>query len=498
MDYFSVITAVLAALLALTYWLKQSRPKNYPPGPPGLPFVGHTFSVGSPRRPAATFMKWKAQYGDIFSVKLGGRRMVVLSDIATARRIFQDDNVTGRDQKSLIRTEGSYVPPGAGIIVSNHELWKTHRRFALSTLRDLGMGKNWLEDTILTEVEELCQILRDTKQTPFNPKVKLTNSVSNVICALIFGRRFELNDPKFSRLTGLIAENVSGASVEGLAKTLPFLMWFPNRIRNLIYRARLNRDSLVEFMQEMIAEEANKKDHDSGDVQDYLRAYQREKETGAKTADKETFDDKQLVASLLDLFGAGTETTSTTVLWAFLLMIVNPDIQRKIQEEIDTTVGRDKVLTNSDRARLPYTDAAILEVQRIGSLVPLGGRVNFEETTIDGYTIPKGTSIMINLYGVNRDPRYWKNPEQFDPTRFLDENNKIIKPEGFVPFSVGKRSCPGEALAKMELFLFTANLLRCFTVKLPPGKTLTTEDYVMGVVSAPIPFDVVFIPRTSA
>ncbi|OQV12854.1 Cytochrome P450 2J5 [Hypsibius exemplaris] len=496
MEYFTAIAAVFAALLALVFWRRQSRPKNLPPGPPGLPFVGHALSLGTPRRPAAKFMEWREKYGDIFSVRLGGRQMVVLSDIATARKVFQDDNITGRDQWSLVRIPGSFIPPSAGIIVSNHELWRTHRRFALSTLRDLGMGKNWLEDTILTEVEELCQILRDTKETPFNPKVKLTNSVSNVICALIFGRRFELNDPKFSRLTGLIAENVAAAGAEGIAKTFPFLMWFPNRVRNLIYRTRRNRDTLTKFMQEMIAEEAKKPNRDPDDVQDYLRAYQRERETGAKMADRESFDEKQLIATLLDLFGGGTETTSTTLLWAFLLLTLNPDAQRKVQDEIDNNVGRDKMLTNSERSRLPYTEAVILEIQRIGSLVPVGGRMNFEETTIDGYTIPKGTNITINLYGVHRDPRHWKNPDKFDPTRFLDEDNKILRPEGFVPFSVGKRSCPGEALAKMELFLFTANLLRCFTVKLPPGSTLSREDYVTTVVSSPIPFEVVFVPRT--
>ncbi|OQV12856.1 Cytochrome P450 18a1 [Hypsibius exemplaris] len=445
-----------------------------------------SFTLAFGRRPAETLIRWKEKYGDTFTLRMAGQFFVVLNDIATARKLFQDDNVTGRDEYSLIRTENGPIPPGAGLVMSNHELWKTHRRFALSTLRDLGMGKNWLEDTIIAEVEALCQVLRETQRKPFNPKVKLTNSVSNVICALIFGQRFELDDPRFTRLTAMIAEDIASSSEEVLVKTLPFLMRFPNGRRSMIIRGRRNRESLIAFMREMIAGAEGSKDH--YDVQDYLHAYQRERETGAKMADKATFDDIQLVASMLDLFGAGTETTSTTLLWAFLLILESPDVQRKIQDEIDNNVGREKLLSNSDRGRKVSSPMP-------SNLIPIGGRVNHEEVTVDGYTIPKNTSIILNLFSVHRDPRYWKNPEQFDPTRFLDKNKKLIKPEGFAPFSVGKRACLGEALAKMELFLFAANLLRCFTLELPPGKTISHQDYVSGVVHAPFPFELIFIPQ---
>jgi long-chain fatty acid omega-monooxygenase len=173
------------------------------------------------------------------------------------------------------------------------------------------------------------------------------------------------------------------------------------------------------------------------------------------------------VASLADLFAAGTETTSTTTIWAFIFMIENPKVMKKVQEEIDNKVGREKMLTNSDRGLLtvevicrlcfkhhlyfnigpgfsiagllPYTEAVILEVQRAASLVPLGvPHKNREEITIDGYTIPKNTIIAANLFSIHRDPRWWKNPEKFDPHRFLDENMKLIRPDGFAPFSIGK------------------------------------------------------------
>ncbi|OWA50098.1 hypothetical protein BV898_14624 [Hypsibius exemplaris] len=138
------------------------------------------------------------------------------------------------------------------------------------------MGKNWLEETIIAEVESICQVLRDAKGKPFNPQVQLTNSVSNVICALIFGKKFALTDDHFSRLTTLISDNVRAGSVDFIVQSLPFLM-------------------------------------------------------------------------------SGTETTSMTTLWALVFMVEHPEVMRKVQEEIDSNVDREKVLTNAERLLLPYT-----------------------------------------------------------------------------------------------------------------------------------------------
>ncbi|OQV16083.1 putative Cytochrome P450 18a1 [Hypsibius exemplaris] len=412
-----IVPLVLGAVvLFLTYqWLKSQRPRNFPPGPPAIPLLGNLLSLGS--KPAVKLMEWRQKYGDIFGMYNGRQPMVVISDFHTLRKIFGEDSASGRRTHSVIRRDDSSLPMGIGLLGSQGDPWKTHRRFALSTLRDLGMSKNWLEDTIIAEIEDFCQTLRDTKLRPFDPKVQLTNSVANVICALSFGKRFEMTDSKFS--------NGRAARKQAPRKDLTICNW----------------------------------------------------------------SDRSLTSSL-------RARISTTVLWAMVFMIENPDVMERVQAEIDDKVGRQNVLTNSDRSRLPYTEAVILESQRCGNLVPLGvPHYSMEEIQLDGYTIPKDTLLISNLFAIHRDARYWKNPEKFDPNRFLNSEQKLIRPDGFVPFSIGKRTCLGEALAKMELFLFIANLLRCFTLELPKGKTLSHDDYYSSLVDSPDSFALVFVPR---
>ncbi|OWA52867.1 hypothetical protein BV898_17309 [Hypsibius exemplaris] len=121
----------------------------------------------------------------------------------------------------------------------NFEKYRSSIQTILSIVKKIA-GKYWLEETIIVEVDGICELLQNTNGNSFNPKVQLTDSVSNVICALMFGKRFELTDPKFSRLTNLIGQNVSIIKLDSVVTTAPFLLWFPNMIRKQIFTARRN------------------------------------------------------------------------------------------------------------------------------------------------------------------------------------------------------------------------------------------------------------------
>ena len=245
----------------------------------GWPFVGNLLSLG-PRR-HITLTRWKEQYGDVFSYYDGRIPVVVLSNFDTVRKVFSDDASTGRRPASAVRADTATLGPNMGVVFSQGDLWKTHRRFALSTLRNLGMGKNWLEDMILGEVEAVCQVLRNTNRAPFNAQAYLTNSVANVICALSFGQRFELTDPRFTRLTSMLAVTVANTvRADSVAAAFPFLTWFPNKFRETLLRLRGNIRAIAGFLGEHVRDHATLAAKDSKEgLDDYVYSYQKESET---------------------------------------------------------------------------------------------------------------------------------------------------------------------------------------------------------------------------
>ena len=142
------------------------------------------------------------------------------------------------------------------------------------------------------------------------------------------------------------------------------------------------------------------------------------------------------------------------------LNIQHPEIQEKCFKEIDDTLG-DKRVSFSDRAKLRYVNATILEIQRLGDIVPLAtAHAASEDTSLLGYYIPKGTLLFPNIYSALMDPTYWNEPKSFKPERFLDSKGELVENHAQIPFGTGPRTCLGEPLARMELFLVFANLIQ--------------------------------------
>ncbi|CAJ0956998.1 unnamed protein product [Ranitomeya imitator] len=141
-------------------------------------------------------------------------------------------------------------------------------------------------------------------------------------------------------------------------------------------------------------------------------------------------------------------------------MALYPNIQVQVQQEIDLVVGRHRTPTFEERSSMPYTEAVLHEILRFCNIAPLGiFHATSRDTVVRGYSIPSGTTVITNLYSVHHDKKYWSDPEIFRPERFLDSSGQFAKREAFVPFSLGRRNCLGEPLARMELFLF----LLCFS-----------------------------------
>jgi len=374
--------------------------------------------------------------------------------------------------------------------------WKEHRRFALSTLRTFGMGRSALEPALLNEIQLFVQEIEKQGEKPIDISNLLGLSICNNISLLEFGKRFDYNDPEVLKLKQCVDDVMKLTSVaplyglfgEWLMK-IPFITRFDNsdRVRDL-------NEGILAPMRKMVAE--RKKTHDEGNQNDYIDAYLNEAIEREKSGNyPEMFDDMSLLGNLHLFFIAGTDTTTIAIRCLLLRMLMHPDVQRKVQHEIDDVIGRDRLPSMEDRSLMPYTDATILESFRTGTIVPINAPHScLEDATFGGYTIPKGTPVFANIWAIHNDESLFPDPHSFRPERFINAEGKFVKHEAVIPFAIGKRNCAGEALARIEVYLYFTSILQKFNLTNPVNQVLTTEFHT-SIVDSPLPYLMRLIPR---
>ncbi|EGW10676.1 Cytochrome P450 2D27 [Cricetulus griseus] len=177
-------------------------------------------------------------------------------------------------------------------------------------------------------------------------------------------------------------------------------------------------------------------------------------------------------------------------------MILHPDVQSRVQQEIDDVIGKVRHPEMADQARMPYTNAVIHEVQRFGDIVPLNvPHMTSRDVEIQGFLIPKGTTLIPNLSSVLKDETVWEKPLHFHPEHFLDAQGRFVKHEAFMPFSAGRRVCLGEPLARMELFLFFTCLLQRFSFSVPDGQPRPSTQSIFTLPATPVPYELCAVMR---
>ena len=211
---------------------------------------------------------------------------------------------------------------------------------------------------------------------------------------------------------------------------------------------------------------------------------------------EDTFTEQGLAAILRELFVIGSESESVMVRWALRILSCNKEVQTRLQSELDAVCGPGVDVTWDKRESLPYTMAVMKEIQRFADIAPTGLlHKTVCETSISGYSLPPNTLVLANFSACHRSPKYWPEPDLFNPDNFLADGKLVLDKQGFLPYGIGPRVCPGAELADMQLFLMLSNILAVYTLDTPSGDTGeigTQFEAGTSVLRNPKPYRVIF------
>ncbi|XP_077939895.1 cytochrome P450 2K1-like isoform X1 [Gasterosteus aculeatus] len=497
-SYVTVALMLVLMCILVSLFFRSRDKRREPPGPQPLPLLGNLLQVDLKRLDRSlvdvrnVFLSKK--YGSVFTVHLGPQKVVVLAGDKTVKQALVNYAVefgeryvspTGHDLSGSLRN---------GVTFANGESWKEMRRFALTNLRDFGMGKKAAEDKIIEEIQYLIEVFQRHEGQPFSSAQSMNYAVSNVICSIVYGSRFEYSDEEFRLMVDRANENfrLAGSPSVQLFKMYPLIFqWVSNRMRlkRNVAENRKQIKKLIGILQETLNVQMCR-----GFVDSFLA--HKQKLEDLKIPDS-NYNIENLVTTASNLFVAGSDTTGATLRWALLLMAKYPQIQDQVQEELSRVMGSRQVRVE-DRRNLPYTDAVIHETQRLANVVPLAiPHKTSRDVTFQGFFIKEGTTVFPLLTSVHHDESEWESPNSFNPCHFLDTEGKFIRRDSFMPFSAGRRACPGESLARMELFLFFTSLLQRFRFTPPPGVKEDDLDLnpAVGVTRTPSPHELCAVSR---
>uniref|UniRef100_A0A3Q3JFK7 Unspecific monooxygenase n=1 Tax=Monopterus albus TaxID=43700 RepID=A0A3Q3JFK7_MONAL len=479
---------ILLFSLHLWRWLRQPSIPS-PPGPLAWPFIGNAAQLGS--APHLYFARMAKKYDNVFQIKLGSRTVVVLNgDCIRQALVKQGPDFAGRPNF----TSFQYVSEGNSMAFGTMtDWWKAQRKVAHSTVRMFSTGnahtKKTFEHHVLCEFRELLQLfVEKTKRDEyFQPMTYLVVSTANIMSAVCFGKRYSYDDEEFRQVVGRNDQFTQTVGAGSIVDVMPWLQYFPNPIKTIFENFKRLNIEFSKFVRDKVVE--HRKTFQSGTIRDMTDAFIVALD---QLRDKTAFSlGKDYVPPILgDIFGASQDTLSTAMQWIILILVKYPEMQTRLQQEVDKVVDRSRLPSIEDQLQLPYVMAFIYEMMRFTSFIPLTiPHSTTTDTSIMGYTIPKDTVIFINQWSINHNPSMWEHPETFDPQRFLDKNGALDKDltSSVLLFSLGMRRCIGEELSKLKLFLFTAFIVHQCHITADPARP-PKLDYNYGLTLKPHSF----------
>ncbi|KAJ7970543.1 Cytochrome P450 [Quillaja saponaria] len=473
--FFTVLAFLISGLIFLLTQKSKSKKLNLPPGPPGWPIVGNLFQVARSGKPFFEYVEGlRPKYGSIFTLKMGTRTMIILSDAKLLHEALIEKGILYATRPRENPTRNIFSCNKFTVNAALYgPVWRSLRR---------NMVQNMLSSTRIKEfrvvrenaMDKLINRIRAEAESNEGRVWVLKNARFAVFCILLamcFG--LEMEEETVEKMDQVM-KSVLIVLDPRIDDYLPILSPFFSKQRK---RALEVRKEQVEFIVPFIEKRRRALDNPGSDKSatsfSYLDTLFDLKIEGRISSPSNA----ELVSLCSEFLNGGTDTTATAIEWGIAQLIVNPDIQNKVFDEITQTVGNRKV-DEKDVEKMPYLQAVVKELLRKHppTYFSLTHAVT-EPTTLAGYDIPTDANVEIYLPGIGEDPKLWTNPEKFNPDRFISGREEAditgVKGVKMMPFGVGRRICPGLSMATVHVHLMLARMVQEFEWSAyPPNKKL--------------------------
>ncbi len=470
------------------------------PGPPALPFVGILPFLG--KHLHLELNQLAKKYGNIFQIRVGAKTLVVLNGLETIKEalVKQQDSFNSRADFDVFQQ-----PPQSQFLeLKSGESWRRHHSILGQAIHTFVVGKSdILESWAIEEAADLANIFLKFNGQPFDPDLYMPLATLSCMQRLIFDKRGTVKNPEEDSEFVASAYTLKHIPKVSEAVKLEFIpkIWQPifqlsrwKTLRNFLKGLA----ALEHYVSKNVEQHRESFDPENlRDITDGL--LKASSELTESDRNNLGLSENDIVnGSLMQLAGAGAGLASFMLRWGVLYMITHPTIQTEIHKELDEVVGREQQPSLEHRGKLPFMEACINEIFRHSSIttMPPITYATTTDVTLEGYFIPQNTPLLVNYYGLTRDERYWEEPEQFNPYRFLDENGKLRKNllDKFYPFGIGSRRCIGEYLGRLLVFIFFTNLMHKCKFEKVPGEKLSFGS-IPGAFVIPENYRVVVNPK---
>ncbi|PON54235.1 Cytochrome P450, E-class, group I [Parasponia andersonii] len=450
------------ALYAFTnHFLGKIR--NLPPSPfPVLPIIGHLYLIIKKPLVHRALSKISDRYGPVLLLRFGSRPVLLISSPSAAEECLGKNDVVFANRPQLLAGKHLGYNYTSLVWASYGDHWRNLRR--ISSLEILSSHRlQTLSHIRADEVHSLIRRLaRADRDQPVEMKSLLFELMLNIMMRMIAGKRYYGENvekvEEAAKFREIVSETLRLGGTTNISDFLPlFKSVLSGRYEKSLIAVQKKRDI---FMQSLIeenrmisgSENSLPKDHKKNMIEVLL---------SLQESDPEYYTDEIIRGLMLALFSAGTDTSAGIMEWAMSLMLNHPQVLEKARNELDHNIGHDRLVEESDLAKLPYLHCIIKETLRlypVGALLP---HESSEECMVSGFRIPRGTMLLVNLWAIQHDPKIWDEPTRFNPERFKEGEGVR---EGFrlIPFGSGRRGCPGESLAVRMIALTLASLIQCF------------------------------------